>query len=306
MSCREIAQGVFLIDTRAGGIPGRVACYLVKGEKAALVDAGHATSAGSVISSLQSIDAARPQVDYLIPTHVHLDHAGAVGHLAKAMPTAQVLVDERGAKHVIDPVRLIQHQERFWGQQSLSVFGTPIGVPRERVTPVEGRHQVELGSDKRLTLLRTPGHAPHHLSVLIEDERLLITGDAVGLRYPEFDVPIPVTPPPSFDERQFLESLTQIMVLKPDGLLLPHFGPKFENVDEFVRSSLQTVRRWGSRIFEQVQTGEPLNAVFEFLISDIAETAGKPRNEVPDHIARMIMFSAMGYYSYAQGVLNKS
>lgn len=306
MCCKEIAQGVFLIDTGAGGIPGRVACYLVKGEKAALVDAGHATSAGTVISSLQSIDGARPQVDYLIPTHVHLDHAGAVGHLARAMPTAQVLVDERGAKHMIDPAKLIQHQEHFWGQQSLSVFGTPIGVPRDRVTPVVGPHRVDLGSGKRLTLLRTPGHAPHHLSVLIEDARLLIAGDAVGLRYPEFDMPIPVAPPPSFDERQFLESLTRIIALNPHGLLLPHFGPKFENVHDFLRSSVQTIRRWGSRILEQVQTGEPLNAVFEFLISDIAQTAGKPRNEVPDHIARMIMFSAMGYYSYAQGVLNKS
>ena len=103
----QISDGVFLIDTLAAGAPRLVASYLVKGEKSALVDAGYPSSANSVLSELQVLTDRGLQVDYLIPTHVHLDHAGAVGQLSEAMPKARVLVNEHGLKHLIDPSKLV-------------------------------------------------------------------------------------------------------------------------------------------------------------------------------------------------------
>lgn len=298
MAGKEIAAGVFLIDTFAAGVPGLVASYLIKGEKSALIDVGHASSADTVLSQLHALDAW--QVDYLIPTHVHLDHAGAVGRLASAMPRAQVLVNEHGAKHLIDPARLIEWQERLFGTESLRVLGRPLPVPKERVKALGDRYELNLGAGKELTLLWTPGHAPHHMCVFLEDQRFLFTGDAVGVHYSDFDAPIPVTPPPSFDEELYTKTVGLIMAMSPASLLLPHFGPILGNTREFLQANLETIRRWGARVHESVAAGEPLSRVYEFFLSDAADKAGKPAHEVPEHIKRSIRLSAAGYYSYAQ------
>mgnify|MGYP001039313915 CR=1 FL=1 len=305
MTCREIADGVYLIDTLPAGVPGLVASYLVRGEKSALIDAGHATSAKTVLSELRTLGGGNPHLDYLIPTHVHLDHAGAISHLAKAIPNALVLVNEHGAKHMVDPTKLIQHQEDLFGKESLSIFGAPAAVPRERVESVRELCNLDLGAGKRLRLLWTPGHAPHHMSAFLENERLLVTGDAVGLHYPGFDFPIPATPPPSFDENQYVKTLSRFMDMNPAGLLLPHFGPVLENVTGFLQANLETIRRWGSDASRVLKVGGSVNDIFELFITDIAGRAGKSRGEIPDLISKSIMLSASGYDSYLQKMRTK-
>jgi len=300
LPCKEIVNGVFLIDTLPAAVPGLVASYLIKGEKTALVDAGHATSADIILSELRGLDAHAWPVDYLIPTHVHLDHAGAIGRLASAMPQARVLVNEHGAKHLVDPSKLIEWQARLFGRESLSIFGTPLAVPRKRIEAIGEGYDLDLGDDKTLRLFWTPGHAPHHMSILLKDQHLLMTGDAVGVRYPGFDFPIPVTPPPSFDEDLYVRTLGQIRDIRPAGLLLPHFGPVLDGTNEFLQSNLETTGRWGRRVSEAVEAEEPLNQVCEFFVTDVAHRARKSREEIPDHIIQGIKLSAAGYYSYAQ------
>jgi len=300
LPCREIVDDIFLIDTLAAGAPGLVASYLIKGEKSALIDVGHAGTADTVLSQLRALDASAWEVDYLIPTHVHLDHAGAIGYLSNAMPRAQVVVNEHGAKHLVDPSRLIDWQERLFGTASLFLYGTPIAVPKERVKGVEDRHELELGAGKKLTLFWTPGHAPHHMCALLEDQQLLFTGDAVGLHYPDFDFPIPVAPPPSFDEELYTKSLKLIISIRPAGLLVPHFGPILKNTGEWLQASLEAITRWGSIVHEAVTAGKPVGRVYELLLADVAERAGKPIHEIPDHITRTIRLSAAGFSSYAE------
>jgi len=297
---REIVNGVFLIDTLAAGTAGLVAGYLVKGEESALIDVGYPTSAKAVLSQLRELDSRHRNVDYLIPTHVHLDHAGAVGHLARAMSNARVLVSEHGAKHMIDPSKLIESATRAFGHEAMSVLGTPIPVAEERVEPVGDGYNLDLGAGKKLRIFSTPGHAPHHISVLLEDGQLLVTGDAVGLFYPGFDFLIPTTPPPSFDEEQYTKTLTGIMSMRPVGLLLPHFGPILNDADKFLRTNFEVISRWGSKASQAVKIGKSANQIFEYFITDVAKHAGKPVDEVPDHFRRILMLSAIGYHSYVQ------
>jgi glyoxylase-like metal-dependent hydrolase (beta-lactamase superfamily II) len=157
LSFREIVNGVFLIDTLAAGTAGLVAGYLVKGEQSALIDVGYPTSAKAVLFQLRELDSKHRNVDYLIPTHVHLDHAGAVGHLARAMPNARVLASAHGAKHMIDPSRLIESATKAFGREAMSVLGTPISVAEDRIEPVEDEFNLDLGAGKRLRIFRTPG-----------------------------------------------------------------------------------------------------------------------------------------------------
>lgn len=159
----EILRDVFLIDTMALGSAGLIACYLFRGDKSALVDAGYPASADTVLLELKAIDPSTWQVDYLIPTHVHLDHAGAVGRLAEVMPDARVLVSRYGAKHLADPTRLTQSAATLFGEEVMSLLGTPISVAPQRIQEVSDPHSLDLGADRRLGLFPTPGHAWHHI-----------------------------------------------------------------------------------------------------------------------------------------------
>jgi len=302
---REIVDGVFLIDTLAAGTPGLVASYLIKGERSALVDAGYPSSANTVLSELQTLDHGRWQVDFLIPTHVHLDHAGALGHLSKEIPTARVLVSEHGAKHLIDPSRLVESATRVFGDKAMAVYGNPVALPRERVEAVGEEYRLDLGAGKKLKIFWTPGHAWHHMSVLLENEHLLIAGDAVGLHYPGFDFPIPATPPPGFDEERYVKNLADFMNMNLAGLLLPHFGPVRENVGAFLNANIDTIGQWESEAQEAVRTGKPLDELFEVFMTGVLERSGRSRKEIPDHVVRSVKLSAMGCYTYAQAKTGK-
>jgi glyoxylase-like metal-dependent hydrolase (beta-lactamase superfamily II) len=296
----QISEGVFLIDTLAAGSAGVVAGYVIKGERSALVDAGYPSSASSVLSELHALTGKGLQVDYLIPTHVHLDHAGAIGQLSEEMPKARVLVNEHGLKHLIDPSKLVATAASLFGEKAMAVYGTPRPLARERLEAVGELYDLDLGAGNKLRIFHTPGHAWHHLSVFLENERLLITGDAVGLRYPRFSFPIPATPPPGFDEEHYVRSLTEFMKLDPEELLLPHFGIVHEKVRVFLETNIETIRRWTSMATETVKAGKPLEQVYEAFMTDVMNRSGVTRDEIPDHVARSIRFSAMGCYMYAQ------
>jgi len=296
----EISNGVFLIDTLGAGTRGLVASYLVKGERSALIDAGYPSSASTLLSELRTAGSGRLRVDFLIPTHVHLDHAGAFGHLSEEIPTARVLVNEHGAKHLIDPSRLVESATRVFGDKAMAVYGNPVALPRERVEAVGEEYRLDLGAGKKLKIFWTPGHAWHHMSILLENERLLITGDAVGLHYPEFLFPIPATPPPGFDQEQYVKNLREFLNMNLTGLLLPHFGPIRENVGAFLKANINTIRRWGSEAQEAVRDGKSLDEIFEVFMNDVLERSGRKRDEIHDHIVQSIRLTAMGCQIYAQ------
>jgi len=296
----EISDGVFLIDTLAAGTPGLVACYFIKGKRSALVDAGYPSSANSVLTELRSLSGTGPHVDYLIPTHVHLDHAGAIGRLSEEMPKARVLVNEHGLKHLIDPSKVAATAASLFGEKAMKKYGTPLPVPKERLEAVGELYKLDLGAGRELRIFYTPGHAWHHLSVLLENERLLITGDAVGVRYSGFDFPIPATPPPGFDGEQYVKSLKGFMRMEPAALLLPHFGSVRQNIRAFLATNIETIRRWTSAAAEMVEAGEPVDRLFEAFMADVMSRSGLARDEIPDQVTQSINLSAMGCYTYAQ------
>jgi glyoxylase-like metal-dependent hydrolase (beta-lactamase superfamily II) len=296
----EVSDGVFLIDTLAAGTPGLVAGYLIKGDRSALVDAGYPSSANSVLSELKSLLATEPSVDYLIPTHVHLDHAGAIGGLSEAMPKARVLVNEHGLKHLVDPSKLAATAASLFGERAMSAYGMPSPLPRERLEPVRESYELDLGAGKNLRIFYTPGHAWHHMSALLESERLLITGDAVGVCYSGFDFPIPATPPPGFDAEHYIKTLREFIHMELAALLLPHFGLVRQHVPDFLETNLEMIQRWTSWAGETMRAGKRADELFEVFMADVTSRSGLARHEIPDHVTRSIKLSAMGCYTYAQ------
>ncbi len=165
---------------------------------------------------LPALERAPPRV--LALTHIHLDHAGATGSLLRRFPQAEVWVHERGARHVIDPTKLLASATRLYGADMERLWGEVLPVPAERVRVLRGGER--LGPFR---VAYTPGHASHHVSYLHEPSGWAFTGDVTGVRIDGACVLAP-TPPPDIDVRAWRASLELIEAWRPRGLAVTHFG----------------------------------------------------------------------------------
>ena len=215
MASSKIANRAFMIDTVGLGNPSTVAVYVVKGgRKTAVIDCGYASSYGNVMQGLRQLGIEPSRVDYLIPTHVHLDHAGATGHLLRHMPRAKVVAHERAAPHLIDPTRLVESATGLFGEKLVQMYGRPLPVDKGRIVAVGEESHIDLGGAS-LTTLYAPGHASHQICVIFEEEHLLFSADAVGMVFPSFPTLLPTTPPPSFDPVKLVHTLEMMRQTDP-------------------------------------------------------------------------------------------
>ncbi|MGJ4730635.1 MBL fold metallo-hydrolase [Luteimonas sp. SDU101] len=223
-------DGITLIDT--GYIrPGLCAAWLVHGEggRAALVDCGTATCVDTVLAAIDAAGVAREAVDWLLVTHVHLDHAGGAGPLMRALPNARLVVHPRGAQHMIDPTKLIAGARAVYGEAMFERdHAGMLPVDAERVVVAEDGHVVELAG-RPLRCVDTPGHALHHYSVWDAASRGWFAGDAFGLSYREFDngngaFAVPTTSPVQFDPEQMKASIRRLVAAGPRAIHIAHYA----------------------------------------------------------------------------------
>jgi glyoxylase-like metal-dependent hydrolase (beta-lactamase superfamily II) len=171
----------------------------------------------------------------LLLTHIHLDHAGAAGTLAKRFPELLVYVHESGAPHLKDPAKLLESATRLYGDDMERLWGAFEAVPEERIRPLSGGEDIE-----GFQVAYTPGHASHHVSYLHTDSGDAYVGDVAGVRIPPSDHTLAPTPPPDIDVEAWLDSLHEITTWNPKALCLTHFGRVTEVEDQLhrVRTSL--------------------------------------------------------------------
>lgn len=217
-------SGIYLVDTRQFGLEGFGSAYILDAPVAAIIETGLSYSAPLILEALAELGIAPADVGYILATHVHLDHAGGAGPLARACPNATVAVHERGAKHLIKPAYLVKSVREATGPM-FHHYGEAVPIPRERLLELEGGEMISLGGGFKLRALATPGHAPHHLCFFEEKNRALFVGDAAGIYWPKADRLLPTTPPPSFDLELSLRSLELLRGLGARQLLYTHFGP---------------------------------------------------------------------------------
>ena len=163
-------------------------------------------------------------IDALVVSHIHLDHAGGAGFLLQDMPRATVYVHERGHKHLVDPTKLVASAREVLGPEEAELFGTMRPIPADRLVAVKDGDRLELGKHE-LVFLDSPGHAPHELTILDERNRCLYTGDAAGLYFPGDEILMPIAPAPAFDLEKNLRTFERLLTLKPRALLFSHYGP---------------------------------------------------------------------------------
>jgi glyoxylase-like metal-dependent hydrolase (beta-lactamase superfamily II) len=202
---------------------------LVEDGRAAVIDTGTSHAVPRVLAALAARGIAPAQVDYVILTHVHLDHAGGAGQLMARFPNARLAVHPRGARHVIDPGRLLAATVAIYGEQETRrIYGEVLPVPAARVVETPEGATLRLAG-RELLFLDAPGHARHH--VLVRDARTghVFAGDTFGISYRELDqdgrqFSFPTTSPSQFDPVQLHRSIDRLLSLGPEAVYVAHFG----------------------------------------------------------------------------------
>jgi glyoxylase-like metal-dependent hydrolase (beta-lactamase superfamily II) len=233
----DLGHGVFQIDTRMAGVQGITAGYLIRGSRPCLVETGTSTSAPVVQAALASLGIGPESLATVVVTHIHLDHAGGVGDIAAMFPAAEVVVHEKGARHLVDPARLMASARMVYGDALDTLFGDLSPVPAQRLRTLDDTGTVDLGDGRRLESYYSPGHAKHHVGLLDSLSGDLYVGDAAGVYIPETGDLRPATPPPDFDLEVALASIGRFASLAPSRLLFSHYGPVTEVAATLERSA---------------------------------------------------------------------
>jgi glyoxylase-like metal-dependent hydrolase (beta-lactamase superfamily II) len=297
MVVSKITSRAFMVDTVGLGNPNTVAVYVVKGSrKTAVIDCGYASSYGNVMQGLRQLGIEPSRVDYLIPTHVHLDHAGAAGHLVRHMPRAKVIAHERAVPHLVDPTKLVESATSVFGEKLIQMYGKPMPVDKNKIAAVGAESHVDLGN-VTLTTLHAPGHAPHQISVLLEEEHLLFSADAVGIVFPGFPTLIPTTPPPSLDPVKLAETLEMLRQTDPKMLLVPHFGVR-KDVNLVLDRTKEKVDQWVQEVSRLNAMHMTPEQIVEQLRRMITAETGIRASDIPGYANVPIRTSVLGILTF--------
>jgi glyoxylase-like metal-dependent hydrolase (beta-lactamase superfamily II) len=294
----KVSEGIYMVDTVALGRRGSVAAYVLKGSKVALVDCGYATSSGTVLEGLDELGISPSSVDYVVPTHVHLDHAGGAGELIRHMPKASVIAQERGVPHLVDPERLIKSATSVFGEAAIETYGRPIGIDKDRMIAVGEELHVDLGG-LSFTAIHAPGHAPHQISIHVEERKVLIAADAVGAVYPSVPAVMPVNPPPSFDPIELGRTTDRLAQLDAQTLLAPHFGAR-NDVRQVLEATKRKTNEWVAAVRQLRQSGSSLDDVTGALKKSVSAESGLAEQDFPPYADVSIRISAMGILHYLE------
>jgi glyoxylase-like metal-dependent hydrolase (beta-lactamase superfamily II) len=266
----RIGDGVIEIDTLLGGWERVTAGYLVEGDAPVLVETGSQSSIPVLLAALADLGVGPEDLAGVAVTHIHLDHAGGVGDVAKAFPKATVYVHEKGARHLVDPTRLVRSAGLVYGTLLDSLYGRLEPTAAERLHVLEDGEEVRVSPNRTLTTVDSPGHAKHHLALHDSQSGISFVGDAVGVRLPDTGILRPATPPPDFDLELAITSLRKFVDRSPAEVALAHYGLVPDPIDT-LREAEGILRQWAEVAEAAFREGrdiaEALDAAFSAQLS---------------------------------------
>lgn len=306
----KLDDKLWMIDLMEQGLPYRSAAYFIAEEKPTLIETGSSLSHEILINALAEIGYKPEDLAYVIVTHVHLDHAGGAGQMMQKAKNAKLVVQNRGARHMIDPSRLWNGAKAVYGDDITKLFGEMVPVPQEQVLVRNHGETLNLGG-RTLTFYDTPGHAKHHFSILDEVADAAYTGDAAGVRYREgftgwdFEWVMPSTSPVDFDPVAVHNTAELLRSLPFKWVYHTHFGrsPKEEALSETDRCAQELAGLIQSIYRPDISLNEVIAELRTWIVNDLKKrgfTAGKDI-EVLDID---VILDSMGLMHYAS-TLNK-
>ncbi len=258
----EIARGTYRLETSLPGIIGTVfSVYFIKDKSTVIIEPGPAALIPSIRNALKELALDNPA--YIIPTHIHLDHGGGLGELMRLFPQAKAVLNQQGAKHALDPERLIASTKMAFGADFEDVYGKIIPVPQSRIEIIRDYSTLSIG-DRDLVFIDTPGHAPHHIAVFDSMTKGLFCGEALGLIYKPSAPPLPATAPPSFDPDLYIKNMLRLRELKPELLFYSHGGVEHEP-EKTIAAVIENTKLFGEAVLGALKTERTEQAVIKYI-----------------------------------------
>ncbi|MBI4186708.1 MAG: MBL fold metallo-hydrolase [Chloroflexi bacterium] len=296
----EVAENIYMIDNRLYSIPEFGSTYLLDEDRKALVDPGPATSASVVLDGIRQAGFRPEDIAYIIVTHIHLDHAGGAGVLLRDMPRARVVVHHRGARHLVDPSKLISSVIETQGEQAMVRNGPVVAIEESTVQSVFDGDTLKLGDGQVLSVIDAPGHVSHELCIFESRNRGVFVGDAVGNFVAGRGILVPITPPSSFDLELYVSTLQRLMKLDAAIIYFSHFGTSRRVKEELEMAAKELRDR--EAIVNEAASEDALDRAAERIIAHARRQLEPIREEMPslyDYWAdASIPMSAAGHMKY--------
>jgi glyoxylase-like metal-dependent hydrolase (beta-lactamase superfamily II) len=298
----EVADGVTAIDTFFGGRERYTAAYLLDAAEPTIVETGPTTSLEPVVAGLRTLGIGPGELAHVVLTHIHLDHGGGVGEIARRFPDATVWVHERGARHLADPTRLVASATMLYGEERMAdLFGPVTPVAAERIRALREGDALGIGG-RSLAALDAPGHAKHQVALVDSRSGAVFTGDALGIHPPDVSVLRPATPPPDYDLEQAVSTIERIRERGRGAMVLfAHFGPVRE-VDRICDLAVERFRRWTEAVrvaMERTDDLDEIVAVLEQVAAGDVETGSEAELDLQRmETLSSVRMNAMGIVRY--------
>ena len=267
----EVAEKTYRIEVTIPKIDTIFTVYLINESKGVVIEPGPTTTVPSIQEGMKQLG--MEELAYIIPTHIHIDHGGAIGSLAHLFPQAKVILHPVGVKHAIDPSRLIESTKMAFGDDFENYYGPILSVPESQVmVPADG--EIISINDRALQIIYAPGHAPHHLAIFDQKTRGLFCGEALGLPRTEAKaLPLPAAAPPSFDIEAYLATMERLKELSPQILFYSHDGVG-SNPAELISKAAENTKAFGVIILEALKKGEPNEIIVDRIREYISSRFG--------------------------------
>jgi glyoxylase-like metal-dependent hydrolase (beta-lactamase superfamily II) len=272
------------LDLLWTGRPHSIASALLESNgQHVLIDPGPTSTLDALHTHLKTRGLSVANLDALLLTHIHLDHAGATGTLVRENPALRVYVHSKGAAHLADPARLLASAGRLWGDDLPRLFGETLPVPPENIHVLEGGESLQLGAQK-IDVLYTPGHASHHVTYFDATNGIAFAGDTAGIRIGNGPYVMPATPPPDIDLSIWENSFKTILARRPEKLLLTHFGFA-ENPAEHLFKFRERLNLWAEITQNALRSSSDEAAALESFLAQTREEMSRflPPQEAEQH-----------------------
>lgn len=263
----EVAEKVYRFEVLIAGMPEVPVVYLINEANGALIEPGPGAAAPFIQEAMEQLG--MRDLSYIIPTHIHVDHGGGAGMLAKLFPSAKVVVHPRGARHLISPERLIESTKLVWGQDFEKVLGPIMPVPESQLRVARDGEVISLGS-RELQIIHATGHSPNHIVILDRKLNGLFCGEALGL--PGHQLP-PVAPY-SFEQDIYLSTIESLKKLQVNLLFYSHGTMEREPARLMSRAS-ENARVYASMILEAARRGDSIEEIMRLVGDDFHHRFGQ-------------------------------
>ncbi len=253
----EIAENIYRLRTPVAGLDIVFSVYFLPAGKGVLIEPGPAAAVPAIQEGMKHLG--MEELAYIIPTHIHLDHAGGIGRLAQLFPQARVVLHPEAVKHAVDPSRLIRSTRMALGDDFEARYGPILPIPESQVkVPQDG--ETISASDRVLQIIYAPGHAAHHVAIFDRKTGGVFCGEALGMLAHNARSPLPSVAPPGFDMEAYLETMEKLRSLRPRQLFYSHDGVGKEP-EELISAAAQNTRIFADIILGALKRGKTPQAI---------------------------------------------